>query len=242
MKSLLLVLLVITGKFCFAQVFIEKAPIGAAAAGEYNIYGSNTLSSAISYSRIKGSPFYKEQWKKGSLYSGKRLEWIGQVRLNLATQEVHYMLNNQEFVATAENKITEVILYRDNDTTMREAAFVKDVPNLLWNNKSLTGFAQVLNEGRYQLLKYTSRIVGSADSLFGTQKRYFFKDDVRYFIRKDDMVKPIRKLDEDAILTLLPVSSIHKTWIKENHLSLKKEEDLVKFLAYYNANTDDAGK
>jgi hypothetical protein len=100
-----------------------------------------------------------------------------------------------------------------------------------------------MNSGKCQLLKYTNRRVYPAeDSLFGTQKRYAFKDVNFYFLRIDDKVKEIKKLNVEHFLALIPDASTYKKWIDEHNLSFKKEEDLVLFLNYYNTQTNSSGQ
>jgi hypothetical protein len=224
----------------FSQVFIEQAPIGAAAAGEYNFYGTNTLDKSIPYNRIKGSPFWNDDWQLASLYSGKRRFSTLPVKLNLATQEVHFILNEKELVARPENEINAVIFHRNNDTSLFAAAFYKETHETYLRNEPFSAYMQVLNFGKYQLLKFTDRSVASADSLFGTQKRYFFSDNIAYFIRIHDAIKPIKKLNEENVLTLLPSSVAYKDWIKAQKLNFKREEDLLKFMTHYNANLPDS--
>ncbi len=98
-------------------------------------------------------------------------------------------------------------------------------------------FVQLMNPGKYQLLKYAKRRVGTADSLFGTQKRYFFKDELTYFIRAGEKVEKLKRLNEEFILSLIPLASNHKLWIRENNINFKKEEDVIRFLNYFNSQT-----
>ena len=102
-------------------------------------------------------------------------------------------------------------------------------------NKNENGYMQVLNPGKYELLKQIRRTVDSADSLFRTQKRYFFVDEVNYFLRSGERVEKIKRLNKDNIITLLPSASNYAGWIDEKKIDLKKEEDVIHFLTHYNA-------
>ena len=240
MKLPLLFLLLLTVNTLFSQVFIEQAPVGAAAVGEYNFYGTNTLNKSVPYNRIKGSPFWSDDWKLATLYSGKRRFSTLPVKLNLATQEVHFMLNDRELVATPGNGINAVIFHRNNDTSLVAAAFYKETPETYVRDEPFSAYMQVLSFGKYQLLKLTDRTVSTADTLFGTQKRYFFRDNIAYFIRINEAIKPIKKLNEENVLTLLPSSAAYKDWIKAQKLNFKREEDLLKFMSHYNGNLPDS--
>lgn len=182
----------------------------------------------ISYSRIKGSPFWKEEWKEADLFTANGKIGSAPVKLNLATNEIYFQKGSEEWVLLDQD-IVRVMIKDDS------LEFQRHVPNLFVNKKKLDDFVAVLNKGSYQLLKYIRRALGSADSLFGTQKRYFFRDDVYYFIRTKDMIQPFRKLNEESFLAVLPMASQYKSWIREQKLTFKKEEDLLQFLRYYNA-------
>ena len=184
--------------------------------------------SRISYSKIKGSPFWKDEWNTARLYSNTGYVGSMPVRINLATGELHFLKNGEELILT-DDFIAKVIFENDS------AVFLSRVPNLLLNKKPVEDFIQVLNPGKYQLLKYTKRNVGSADSLFRTMKRYFFTDDVYYFIKANEKVERIKKLGKENVLSYLPSSNSYEAWIKENDIDFKKEKDIVRFLDYYNS-------
>lgn len=183
----------------------------------------------INYSKIKGSPFWKDEWQNAKLYSSTGYVGSMPLRINLATGELHFLKNSEEVILT-DNFIVKIIF--ENDSSI----FISNVPNLLVNKKPVENFVQVLNPGKYQLLRYTKRNVASADSLFGTMKRYFFSDDVYYFIKENEKVERIKKLNKENILSYLPSSLSYDAWIKENNLELKKEKDILRFLNYYNAH------
>ena len=93
-----------------------------------------------------------------------------------------------------------------------------------------------MNAGNCQLLKYTNRrVYPGEDSLFGTQKRYIFRDVNYYFLKTGDKVEKIKKLNTEHFLALIKEATLYKEWINQNNLSFIKEEDLVFFLNYYNS-------
>ncbi|MDQ3681682.1 MAG: hypothetical protein M3352_01260 [Bacteroidota bacterium] len=223
-----------------AQVFIQQTEDGFnGKAATYVVYGSEGLSNRIPYDKIKGTPFWSDEYKLAVLYSGNNRVSIRPVKLNLATNEIYFLKNDEELVL--ENvDVTKLIFYKGKDTSEIITSFIRRVPDLFLWNKKTDDFVQVLNQGKYQLLKHTKRIVGNADSLFGTQKRYFFKDEHNYFLRVNDKVEKVKKLNEEYILSLMPSSSNYKVWIKGNNISFKKEDDVIRFLNYYNSQASSA--
>jgi hypothetical protein len=104
-------------------------------------------------------------------------------------------------------------------------------------NRDLSALMLVMNYGKYELLKHINRKLSSADSLFGTQKRYFFTDEVFYYLKSDDIVQKLKKLSEENFYELMPAmtTAVHRKWIKDNKINFKKEEDFVRVLDYYNS-------
>ena len=220
-----------------AQVFIQQTEDGFnGKAATYVVYGSEGLTNRIPYDRVKGTPFWSDEYKSAALYSLNKRVSIRPVKLNLASNEIYFLKNDEELVL--ENvDVTKLIFYKGKDTSEIETSFIRKVPDLVIWNKKTDDFIQVLNQGKYQLLKHTKRIVGDADSLFGTQKKYFFKDELNYFLKVNDKVEKVKKMNEEYILSLLPSSSNYKVWIKENNINFKKEEDVIRFLNYFNSQT-----
>ena len=221
----------------FAQVYVEQTTGPQHQATTVSVYGPDASNKKIPLSRIKGSPFWNEEWQLASLYdnNAQRIN-IVPIRLNLATNELHFMWKEQELVAGDNTKINLIVFHNNNDSSSICTMFIKNIPDLVLEKKPLTAFVQVMNSGNCQLLKYTSRRVYPAeDSLFGTQKRYLFRDVNFYFLKTGDKVERIKRLNSDHFLAHIPEAALYKDWINQNDLSFKKEEDLMLFLNYYNS-------
>lgn len=195
---------------------------------------NNAGSDRIPYSRITGSPFWKDDWQQAYLYKNNKLLGVLPAKLNFGTNEI-YIIRNEEELAVNEGDVTSIIFRNEKDSSAAKAVFTGYVPNLFLNNKKLDDFVQVLNEGNRQLLKYTNRYVVAGDSLFHTLKRYYFSDRVYYFLKSSDKVEKIKKLNKDNLLVLLPSSSSFSAWIEANNIDFKREADVITFLNYYNA-------
>jgi hypothetical protein len=184
----------------------------------------------IPYYKIKGSPFWKDSFLPAKIYTTNGQVYSSPIRLNLVTNEIHFLKNGEEMVLVDLN-IDKIVIYPDKDSVL----FLANIPNLLINNKREDGYVQVLNTANYQLLKYIKRTVASADSLFRTQKRYFFADEVNYFLRVNEKIERIKKLNKDNIANFLPSVSSYAAWINENKIDFKKEDEVIRFLNHYNA-------
>ena len=250
MKSLLIIKINLSIFFtsflyvAFAQIYVEQPAVPMHQGATVSVYGPDASSQKIPLSRVNGSPFWKEEWQLASLYdSNARRINIVPVRMNFATDEFHFVWKDQELVAGNNNKVTLIVFHNNNDSSSVGTIFIKNIPDLTLNKKPLTAFVQIMNSGKCQLLKYTNRRVYPAeDSLFGTQKRYVFKDANFYFLKTENKVTEIKKLNAEYFLALIPGASTYREWIKQNNLSFKKEEDLVLFLNYHNSQTNSSGQ
>ena len=83
-------------------------------------------------------------------------------------------------------------------------------------------------------MKLTRRKIASADSLFGTKKRYFFTTDEYFFVGYNKSIHHVKKLSKENILNFVPSASGYDKWISENKINFKKEEDIIRFFNYYN--------
>ena len=188
----------------------------------------------VNYDRIKGSPFWKDASQPARLYSSTGYMGTVPVRINLATGELYFLRDSEEVILT-DNIIVKVVFKAEKDSSV----FISQIPNLWLNNKPVDGFVQVLNFGKYQLLKYTNRTVASVDSIVRGFKRYYFADIINYFIKSNDKVERIKKLNKENVLFNLPSSSSYDAWIKENNIDFKKEKDVVRFINFYNSHLSD---
>ena len=129
-----------------------------------------------------------------------------------------------------EQGINEVMFF----TSAGTVTFVSHVPNMFLNKRKVDDFVQVLNAGRYQLLKYAKKELAMTDSGF-LYKRYYFSKAAYYFLKNMQKVERIRKLDDKIVLSYLAQSHTFTDWIKTNHIDLSREKDIVLFLNHYNA-------
>lgn len=218
-----------------AQVEIEIKTLQPGKMSSFQAYGIGNLSNEVPLDRINGSPFFNDDWHFATLLGkGKRESWFCKAKMNLVTNEIHYLDKTENELVLESGFINKFIL-RDNLDTSKILAFFEyydEPPIVPVDKKGL--YLQILNKGLYQLLKYDKRILTSKDSLFGTQKRYLFTDRLYYFLSHVQKPEPIKKLNQDFLLAFLPSSLSYKGWITKNKIDLKEEDGAVKFLNYYN--------
>ena len=218
-----------------SQTFIETAPSGSTRDGSLIVYGMDGKNAKIPYERITGSPFWNPDWRMGALESpdGKSKGRLA-VRLNLVTHEIHFKDNKDFELAADDGTVARLGYLNDKDTV---AVFRNDFgPINMYYNRNKK-YAQIMNGGEYRLLKVTIREVKSADSMFGTLKRYYFADRADYFIEHGNRIEKVKKLNKEEVLSLLPRSSEMEAYIKKNKIKFSRDEDLIKLLEEYNKIT-----
>ena len=182
----------------------------------------------INYADIQGSPFWRPEWQNAIVYINDVRAGRLNVRLNFATDELHYLKDTEELVL-ADVNITKLVFDK-----VDSAIFVRNVIDLRIGKKPIEAFVQVMNEGDYQLLKYTSRKLNISDSVMSASKRYFFKDEVHYFIKSRNKVERLKKLNKEELFNYLPSGTAYNEWIAANAITFEQEADILRFLNYYN--------
>jgi hypothetical protein len=234
-------LLLLPCSFAFCQVFLQSDPIGTSRDGVLVVYGSNNLNSnqRIPYNKINGSPFWKDEYQQATLID-RNNQVLGKVRvkLNLYTNEVYFLSPSGEERVAAAGKVRKIIFHDDDSAKKIKAVFENNLPIITEANPRADNpsFVQVLNSGGdWQLLKLTRVLFNSGDSLFGTQKRYYFANLVLYFLNdKYGQITRLRKLNKDNIGELINIDSAAEAWCRQNSINFKKEEDIARFIDYYN--------
>jgi hypothetical protein len=182
----------------------------------------------LSYSSIKGSPFYIDQFHAADLY-GSKGNYAGrmQVKLNMATQEVHFIGEKEKEYVAPVAYAKKVVVFSDSTGKDTLSIFERNVPGMQLNGRPITDYVEEMVNGKIKLHKYTRRYVASADSMFGTLKRYYFANTVHYFISNGTDVHLIKKMNLSHIADLLGDKGSLLQWAEQNRLNPKREEDLV---------------
>jgi hypothetical protein len=188
----------------------------------------------LPYSSVKGSPYYNDEFLWASFYNQKG-KMIGKqkARVNLASHEVHFIgEKDNEYIAPYE--LANKVIFSNEQKNDTIAVFVRLVPGLQFNNKPLTDYVQQLTFGEAELYKHVKRYVASADSMFGTLKRYYFATQNSYFLKFNADPVYVNKLSINALLSILPESKGLIEWSKKNKINVRKEEDLVALIEEWN--------
>jgi len=202
---------------------------------EVNFEGVQSSSKMrLPYSSVKGSPFFNDELLLATFFDQKgKMTGKQKAKVNLASHEIHFIGEKEmEYVAPFELANKVVLSHEQKSDTV--AVFARLVPGLQFNNKPLTDYVQQLTFGEAVLYKHTKRYVASADSMFGTLKRYYFASQYSYFLKFDADPVYVNKLSLNALLSILPESKGLLEWAKKNKINVRKEEDLVALIEEWN--------
>jgi hypothetical protein len=229
-KGFLLSLNILLTLSSSGQLRMDVERVGNNGWGQINFY--DVEGNTLPYTKISGSPLWQDQWNTAQLYDADGKSFgIYPTKLNLATTEVLYLDKDGEVWAT--QSVEKIIFYAGSDASKVLVVFSRTKP-YIFDNSDKNYFAEVLNKGDVQLLKICKRIVASGDSMFNTLKRYYFKTDIQYYIFRNRQTEHLRKLDKENVLFPIPYYARYDRWIADNQIRFTREEDVIKFIDYYN--------
>lgn len=199
------------------------------------IYGASSLNKKLTYEDVKGSPFNHSEFKP-SIFYGEQSKVLGKVlsRINLFDQTVQY-LDAQGAIKSLSCKVVRRVDYV-NEENVQEiyTSFRADIYEINAREKKEV-FVQMLNQGNIILIKHWNLQLTQYDSLFGTFKKFAFKNSPDYYVYKKGAVDFIRKLGAERILVNTGKVKELNEYIKKHQLNMKKEDDVVRLLNYYHS-------
>ena len=197
-------------------------------------YTASSTQLSLTYEDVEGTPFWNEHWNSALLYfKSGTIYTLPKAKLNLYTTEVHYE-NEKGVELVAETiLIDKIVFLNSKDATKVLAAFAV-LPDYIDNKPA--GFFRVFNDGAYQLILLQKNLVKVSpfDPLTGKNITSFFTK-YYYGIYNNGKTIPLKALDRNSILSVIPFNASVEPWIKNTKNKLKSEEDIIALLKYYNS-------
>lgn len=184
--------------------------------------------SSSRYSDVKGLPYLLKDWSIGSVKSSNNIE---KKDLMLNFDEVRNELlikgSNGNLLTVSPPAIEFTILDKEVNRKFK-LGFTQT------KSTDLTTFFEVLVEGKVMLLKRNKKGISENKEYSGNIAKSI-TDDIRYFLVITNN-EPIQvKLDQKSIFSLLAEKETELTvYFKDNKLNIKKEDDVMKLINYYN--------
>jgi hypothetical protein len=186
-----------------------------------------------SYTDVEGSPFWNDNWNPAIVYfsNGAKAK-INQARLNLYTDEIHYLNSVGTELAIENQGITRLVFLNKNNLTQPIASFAKLVNHVSGNG---TAFYKVLNSGEFQLILLQKQFVKTSpyDPIQGKSISSFYSKK-NYAIYNVGNIIPLDDLNKKSLLAALGNVTGFDSLLKENKSKLKSEKEFTDLLEAYN--------
>lgn len=183
------------------------------------------------YLNSEGSPDFSTEYCTATLTTNDKTYSGVKVKLNLLDNQVLFMDDNTEKIASIPvNKIEFT-----SCPNLKTPVVFRSGYAAIDEQKQST-FYQVLDSGKAGLLKYykiTYRDERPYNSAVTT--RIFNREEFYYASKPDKTISKLKKSSEDVVNVLADKKALVQAFIDQNKLKCKKEEDLVKVFNYYNS-------
>ena len=234
MKLILSPLLLFSAMLCNAQRVIDVNQVDVTPTrGMFYVVGGNPFSMA-KYAKVnEGSPFFKDEWMKGSVIVKSGDQYDNQLlRLDLISNELHYLDSvGQEMITT--EKVAEAIL-KDTLSGKRYRFVYSTAIDVPKSEKPANGWYELLSMGTANMFcKHQKEIVetrpyGAAtyDEAIKTTSLYFLANNGSFYRIKK--IKDIPDILSDKRSELI-------NYINNKDLSGKSDSDYSSLIDYYNS-------
>jgi hypothetical protein len=201
---------------------------------------NSSKNKGISYSDIEGSPFWSDKWNPAIVFfSGGGKAKINQAKLNLYTNEIHYLSSDGTELAVENEGITSIVFLNKNNLTQPIASFAKLVNHLTGNG---TVYYKVLNSGIFQLIVLQKKLVKTSpyDPIQGKSITSFYaRND--YAIYNEGKIIPLKDLDRIHVLNAVPLDIVTSDWLRSTKSRLKTENEVTAYLEQVNLSNIKVG-
>lgn len=180
------------------------------------------------YADVNGSPYLFKDWVSGEIRIGSSK--LKNVLLKYDEVEDIVLINENGEIKHFTNPVNEFrILENVNSPRIFRAAF------LPLGDLNLKTFYEVLVDGRMKFLRKNIKVISENKEYSGNISKSIAQD-VKYFL-VDGNNQPIAiKLDQKSIIPFLATHDQEVNhYIQTNKLNLKKVEDVIKLIDYYNS-------
>ena len=187
----------------------------------------------IKSSKISGNPFYEKDFEEGFLYFPGHSPFPATMRYDIVAEKIHVLVDDQGYKVLEDDNVMVAIKgntfrkfpYRDKDTKDRVSGYFE----VLTPEDILKDV--LLLEKHYKEVKTGTR----------AQARGFapeFRDRSDYYIKLPDNEPILVERKEQKFLMKLPadVRQEISKFLEQEDLKLKKEEDLVELVKFFNEN------
>ncbi len=199
---------------------------------QINVTDANGRPFKNSYSEIKGSPFFPEEWTFAfvKINEESTLQWVS-IRLNLFTQALHYKEGNNIEMAAQPGFVRGIEFY--DSIRNKVYKFQTGFPEI--DNQSSNNFYQVLSEGSVLLLKsIRKKLSENKNEMSGEiEKQFNLYED--YYVFANNKMERLKKEKAFILKKLSARKEEVEKFSNENHLNFKNIKDITGLFIFYNS-------
>ncbi|MDN4163920.1 hypothetical protein QWY31_00325 [Cytophagales bacterium LB-30] len=177
---------------------------------------------------IDGNPFINEEWKTGKVYFSKDAKPFELEKLNFSVyhNEVVYIENDSKMSVPNKNQIYAFTLGDDK------------FMGVIFNQKDKGFFKLLSTEGEIMVLERSLCVIQKGEPpkgyIEGTKDSFAKRTELYLMKTGHDAIKINPKKGEEELNRIIESEELFK-FIKDNKLKMKKKEDLIEAVNYYNS-------
>jgi len=224
MKSIISAVIILLGLNCFAQDSNDQVTV---------IKGGSiqTMSIQSKPKETKGSCYYNDEWYIGTikLFSGEEIQSYP-LKYDMKMNQIDIKVNETVKIVSI-GAVKEITWIKPNG----KAEVLKNIGT--FKGFEGYGFFSLISEGKITLLKKTNLLIMESNYNVtmdvGTKSDNYVKKD-KYYVKTGDKISEV-KLKKKIILKKFKENAEKvESYITENNLKLKDENDLKQIFDFYN--------
>jgi hypothetical protein len=185
----------------------------------------------VSLAEIEGHPFLIEEWTNGlvKFKDGSYVKNIP-VQFDIHNNKLYFNRDGQrfEFIQPIKEFVLSIPKIGDSVRTLYRNGF----PSVDRNTEET--FYEVLTDGKFQLLRYHSKVVDEVKLYNGPEKKKFMPKDMLFALVPGQKIVKLKK-DKESVLQALPdYAPVINKIVAEKKLKLKKVEDITTLFSLLN--------
>lgn len=211
------------------SIFIASLPLIGQDLKEFNsvmLRKSNQISPVLTEKQISGSPYLTKQFITGTIIrtDGTTINDIP-LRYNIYDRTMQFKRGGTILYIVETHNIKQIIL--------NNKCFIYAPYNAA--KKIRLSYFQVLNEGKFQLLKmYNVIYTKSGENLGIRDSSRFEPSSPSYYLRYSDGIANLITSQKKLIKLLQPIPEKIIDYIRENNININDEKEMIDLLKYTN--------
>jgi len=203
----------------------------------------NLKEEKVPMNEVQGSCFWNQDWLPAKVFMKKgQVHVFTKAKLDLYSTGIHYLNEKGEARYSSsrnpevafEGGIGHVVFLSPTDTS-RVGTF-KTLSKPMVDTPEV--FAQILVEGKINFLKaMTIKAVKRETDPLQRKEEWMFEPRDRYYIEEQGKIQELRSISKSQLFALIEKKESDEDWLKSQHNKLRKEEDVIAFIAYRNLQT-----